>query len=180
MRPKQPHGVPDLRQFTESAAYYFEFYKQRRRDLDKGDVESSWNKRTLGQWGLIAKGAAAVPYAMQMLKSSDPDEREDAGGILGWLGGDDSVVDAVLAAAEVESDRTAKDSLVATLGELGSKRAIPFLRRVLTDDDEDPDTADLAAHSLGGIVHRRFDRGGDVIGAAREWLANHPPDERQM
>ena len=50
------------------------------------------------RWGLIYVGAAAVPFALEMLKTSVPEAREGGAGILPAVGQDDAVIETILAA----------------------------------------------------------------------------------
>jgi hypothetical protein len=188
--PVDSTGRPDLRYYTRSADYYYELYKawwsvylsetrqSRREGRPPTEAERAthtwWSRRVHGTWGLIAKGSAAVPFAMEMLRSKNPDFREDAVGVLAAAGGDDAVIDELLNVLERETDQKAVDSTVMALGELRNRKAIPALARLLLDPGTDGDTANLAAHSLGQVVRQKFGRGADPIAAAREWLASHP------
>ncbi len=107
--PFDASGKPDLRYFTKSLEHYIEVYEGGWKDREasskykwsgepddpnlaviKDLVEKGNRKRVHATWGLIAKGAEAVPYALTMLKSPDSDIREDGAGILEALGNDDS------------------------------------------------------------------------------------------
>jgi HEAT repeat protein len=141
-------------------------------DMDAGRIDGAeaFERRVEATWGLIGCGADAIPYAIDMLKSSDAEIREDAGGILGALGREPEVVDAVIAALQSETDCQARDSLVVALGELGDRRAISHLASLIRSEDTDGDTRFTAAQSLGRLVGRRFDRGADAVSEATAWL----------
>jgi hypothetical protein len=164
-------GGPDLssRDFWHPPIYYYEMYQ-------KGYYEGwvDFPTRAKATWGLIANGVDAIPLAMKMLRSAKAEEREDAGGVLGGIGGYfDTVVPEVVAALEAERDTTARDSLIGALGEMRAKQAIPYLARLILDTETDGDTAFGAALSLGRITRHRFDRSSDAIVSARKWLATH-------
>jgi HEAT repeat protein len=111
---------------------------------------------------------------MKMLRSSTADEREDAGGVLGGIGRYfDAALPDIVASMDTETDPAARDSLIQALGELHNKQAVPYLARVILDPATDGDTAFTAALSLGQIVRRRFDRSGDPVVGAKQWLEAH-------
>jgi HEAT repeat protein len=140
--------------------------------MDAGRIagDEAFKRRVEAQWGLIRSGQEAIPFALRMLGSSDPEIREDGGGILGQLGTQDGVADGVLAALAAESDDQARDSLVLALGELGDQRAIPALAGLIRAEDTDGDTRFTAVQSLGRLAKRRFDNQEDPVGAAIVWL----------
>src|ERR1051325_3337170 len=71
-----------------------------------------FERRVKACWGLISCKEEAVPFALQMLRSPVADVREDAGGILTYVGRDEGAVDAVLAALATETDLQAIASLL--------------------------------------------------------------------
>ena len=108
-----------------------------------------------------------------MLRSPNPDIREDAAGILGTVGKDPEVVQALVATLENEVDQQARDSIIVALGALRSREAIPTLARIVRNDSEDGDTRFTALQSLGQIAGKRFDRREDPYAAALTWLDRH-------
>src|SRR5262249_28760327 len=130
-------------------------------------------KRVHGTWGLISKGAEAIPHALTMLKSPNPDIREDGAGILGALGKEEGVVEALIENLGAETNTGACDSMILALGQLKNRKAIPWLAKFIRNHDADGDTQWGAMESLGRIVRKRFDRMPDPIAAALEWLAKH-------
>jgi HEAT repeat protein len=144
-------------------------------DLDarRIDATEGFERRVEATWGLIGCGVDAIPYALEMLKSSDAEIREDAGGVLGALGREPEVVEAVIAALRSETDDQARDSFVIALGELGDRRAVPHLASLIRSEDADGDTRFTAALGLGRLVGRRFDRQDDALSAAIDWLDKH-------
>ena len=180
--PRDANGKPDLSRYRKPAAYYRDLYLSwwpaYLEETDGGKRggpagTTYWSRRTHGQWGLIARGAEAVPHAMELLQSANPDFREDGAGILGAIGRDDAVVEALADSIAGDADPQVIDAAVIALGQMRNRAAVPALARLLTDSGTDGDTADLAARSLGQVVRRRFDRTGDPVGAAREWLRTH-------
>jgi HEAT repeat protein len=138
------------------------------------EIELAFSRRVHGQWGLIGKGAAAVPYALSLLKRSQAEAREDGAAILAEVGKDETVVDRLIESLKSETDTTVKDSTVLALGRLKSKKAIPILAAVIRDQAADGDTKWTAVESLGLIVRTRFLKQEDPIQAAMAWLESHP------
>ena len=97
------------------------------------EVELQFKRRVHAQWGLIAKGAEAAPYALSLLQRSEPEAREDGASILGELGKDNGFVDALLESLRSETELEAKDSMIITLGSLKSRKAIPALAEIIRD-----------------------------------------------
>ena len=62
-------------------------------DAGRMSVNRYWKRRVQANWGLIARGGEAVPFALEMLRSRNPDIREDGAGVLAALGQDEGVVD---------------------------------------------------------------------------------------
>jgi hypothetical protein len=177
--PVDNRGQPDLSRYTDSVEYYAEMYERFITSLHGewpwATYETSlpWISRVHATWGLIAKGAAAVPYALKLLEYAEPDAREDGAAILGAIGKDESVVTELLARLNAETDTTARDSLISALGELRSRQAIPTLAVFIRDETADGDTRWTAVESLGKIVRRRFLKQTSPIEAAINWLNKH-------
>src|SRR5262245_25495270 len=110
--PVDSTGKPNLRYFIKPLEHYIQVYEEGWKDRDasskfkwskvpddpnltiiKDLVEKAFRKRVHGTWGLISKGAEAIPHALTMLKSPNPDIREDGAGILGALGKEEGVVE---------------------------------------------------------------------------------------
>jgi HEAT repeat protein len=171
----------DLSEYTEPVEHYIEMYEQYlqflrtadRIEQDISEVERAESRGVNAQWGLIAKGADAIPYALRLLASKEPQAREDAAGIFAVLGRQTGIVDHLLKALERETDQTARDSLVLALGQLRARKAIPVLARIIQDPAAEGDNRWNAVESLGLIVRRRFIRQPDPVNAALEWLASH-------
>lgn len=177
--PVDKKGQPDLSRYTDSVEYYAELYEKFIASLHGSwpwvtqETSLPWSSRVHATWGLVAKGSAAVPYALKLLGRPEPDAREDAAAILGAVGKDESVVTEILARLRGETDTTARDSLILTLGALRSRRAIPTLAVLIRDDTAEGDTRWTAVESLGKIVRRRFLQQSSPIEAAKDWLRKH-------
>jgi hypothetical protein len=173
--PVDSRGRPDLSRYTDSAHYYAAMHRQY---LDAArtseyDGELEFRRRVHATWGLIAKGAAAVPYAVAMLKSEEADAREDGAAILAEIGKDAEVGRQVLEALASETDPLARDSLIQALGALKDRAAIPVLAELIRSRDTDDDTRWTAVESLGRLVRRRFLDQAQPLAAALEWLEKY-------
>jgi hypothetical protein len=173
--PRDKSGKPDLSYYTDSLEYYVEMYEQFLHEflgprLPPEQLRLALKRRANGQWGLIAKGPAAIPYALKLLKHGEPEAREDGAGILEWIGLDGSTAESLLAALAIETEATARDTMIGTLGTLRSRAAIPALATIIRDAAINFDTRWTAMESLGEIVGHRFDKGADPIQAAITWL----------
>lgn len=178
---------PDLSYYSESAQYYYDLIVESTPHLkDKGhaltdaerEMASVANNRIVNaSWGLVARGAEAIPYATKLLRSVDRDQREAAANV--FCGLRDSrrlleIMSQITGALQAERDRLVLDSLLAALGHLRSHDAIPVIARFVLNQSEDLDTRNTAAVSLGQIVKRRFDKAGaNAIELACEWLRSN-------
>jgi hypothetical protein len=175
--PRDKSGKPDLSHYTEPLEYYVEMYEQFLSEflgprLPQEQLRLALNRRANGQWGLIAKGPAAIPYALKLLKHREPEPREDGAAILGWIGSETSTAGSLLAALATETETIARDTIIGTLGTLRSRKAIPAMATIIRDTTMDSDTRWTAMESLGEIVGQRFDNEADPIQAAITWLDN--------
>lgn len=173
------NGRPDLRAYRRSADAYARQHECAIALLDGGTltdadvISRTYADRVNATWGLIARGADAIPFVLAMLKSRIADAREDAAGILGEIGHDDRVVAALLNQLRNETDTQARDSIVESLGALKNRAAIPALAEIIRNPDADGDTQWSAVFALGQIVRKRFDKRDEPIAAARAWLDQH-------
>jgi hypothetical protein len=177
--PVDARGRPDLRFYTDSLEYYIQMYEGHLGALEgkKGlgyEIELAFSRRVHGMWGIIAKGAAAAPYALSMLGRSVAEAREDGVAILAELGTDETVVDKLIESLKSEIDTTSRDSIILALGRLKHKKAIPSLAAIIRDPAADGDTQWTAVESLGLIVHKRFSKQENPVQAAMAWLDSHP------
>jgi HEAT repeat protein len=185
-----PHSFergPDLSYYTESAQYYFDLIcesaphlKDKPRAVTDAERElaSIANNRIVNaSWGLIARGVDAVPFAIRLITSKDRDLRESGANVFAGFRDPsrlNTIVDRIMSALEVEQDRLVIDTLVGALGNLRSRQAVPFLRRLIADPHKDADTRWEAAVSLGKITGKRFDKkGADAIELAQRWLTKN-------
>jgi hypothetical protein len=138
------------------------------------ELNVEYSRRVDSQWALGLSGAAAVPYALDMLKARDSTVREDGAGVLAMLGEQEEVVSALLETLSTETDLQVIDTVVYALGEMRAKAALPAIAQLVRNSETDGDTRWGAASALGRIVRRRFDRKEDPVVAAIEWLDAHP------
>jgi hypothetical protein len=177
--PVDARGRPDLRYYKDSLEYYIQMYEQHLGTLEgkKGpgyEMELAFNRRAHGMWGLIAKGAVATTYALDLLGRSVPEAREDGAAIFAELGRDDAVVDKLVQCLGTETDTTTRDSIVLALGRLKNKKAVRSLAAIIRDAAADDDTKWTAVESLGLIVRKRFLKQENPVEAAMAWLDSHP------
>lgn len=173
--PRDTNGRPDLTRYTNSVDYYVDMYRQYLEAVggpsgSRYDAQLEFRRRVHAAWGLIAKGAEAVPHALAMLRSKDANACEDGAAILAEIGKDAQAIDEVLRALASETDPAARDSLVPALGKLRNRIAIPVLADLIRNSAADGDTRWTAVESLGSIVRRRFLNQSDPVKAALEWL----------
>ncbi len=127
-------------------------------------------RRARATWALAQGGVESIRFALQMLRSTDVDERDDARGILRQMGCRDQLVDSLIGSLGRTSDPEAVAAITLALGEMRNSRAIPILGSVLDSGVADPRIRWLTVTSLGKLAQRRFDRSEDPEGAARAWL----------
>lgn len=173
--PRDAMGRPDLSYYTDPLTYYVEMHQQSLASLDgpkqsREDAELDYRRRVQAQWGLIAKGSASIAYALSLLKGKQPEAREDGASILAELGSNESVVNDLIAALESETDTVARDTIVGTLGQIKSRKAVPVLTTMIRDERENYDSRLNAVESLGRIVGKRFHEQKNPIQAASVWL----------
>lgn len=177
-------NVPDPAHMKMPAEHYARMHADAIASLDESTI--AYGTRVHATWGLCYAGTAALPHALQMLKSKQAEAREDAAGILAHVAKDEQAVDELLAAFDRELAKTdeatqggkdelqALDSVLAALGALKCKKAIPSLAKLLRNEKADGDSRWNAMESLGRIVRRRFDKEPEPIAAAIDWLDAHP------
>ena len=77
--PTDRMGRPDLAHYTEPVDYYermFDAYLDSfNRALTRDESTLAWKRRVHAEWGLIAKGAGSVPYALRLLRTVIPAQR---------------------------------------------------------------------------------------------------------
>jgi HEAT repeat protein len=99
----------------------------------------------LASWGLIVRANDALPFALEMARSGNPEVRADATSVFERLRDDTAAVGALVRTVESERELEPLDSAT------------------------DGDTRFTAAQALGAIVGKRF-RSGHEIDDALIWL----------
>jgi hypothetical protein len=157
--PSDAQGRRDDRAYTRPIEHYRHLYEaflaSKRRRLTPREANLAWRQRVHGAQGLAARGAAAIPYALELLRGSDPDGREDGADILTRVGAADTSVDALLDALAAETDDVARTSLFDALGHTRSKRAAVALETVIANPTTDAEHRETAARSLRRIRESR-------------------------
>jgi hypothetical protein len=133
------------------------------------------------------RGSEVRDWARALLVHPDYDARESGAWLLGALGSEgqlgeavESVIDELAALIDrpIEKDHKeiqAIDVAIMALGMIGHSKGIPILRHVLfsTRREYRGDTQWGAAGVLGKLVGESFMKAGDPVGAARAWLLEH-------
>jgi HEAT repeat protein len=176
--PVDAKGRPDLSYYTDSPEYYFAMIEQYLGTFSGKtgagyEPDLAFRRQVHGEWGLIAHGRAAIPFALRLLGNPQAEAKACGASILAEVGGQPGVVEALLAALPTAESDEARDSIVTTLGAMRSRKAIPALGALIRSKEADRDTRWTAAESLGRIVRRRFDKSSDPIEAALAWLTSH-------
>jgi len=180
----------DMSAFQQPARAYYELYLECWKAMDGGprreqgrepdeaaviEFRFAYQLMVACDWALIARGAESVPFAMQMLASSDSDIREGGAGVLQGIGrAGAETIDAAVSQLRVESDIQVRDVLIGALGAMRNPRAIPVLAELVGDSELDDDSLHGAIEALGKVVRIRFLKREDPLAAALEWIANHP------
>jgi len=137
--PVDAKGRPDLSHYTDPPEYYFGLIQQYVGTMAgrKGpgyEADLAFKRQVHGEWGLIAHGRAAIPYALRLLKDPVAEAKECGASILAEVGGQPGVVEALLdALGDADSDE-ARDAIITTLGAMRSRRAIPVLAALIRSD----------------------------------------------
>jgi HEAT repeat protein len=155
-----------------SAARWYQEYLRAWEDLEHGPedgAEDTYDRRVLASWGLIARAKDALPFALEMLASPNPEIRADATSVLNRLRNNPAAIRALLKVIDSETELEPLDAAVQALGRLRAREAMPSLARPIRDDRVDGDTRQVAAVALGKIVGKRFE-GHEAIDEALVWL----------
>jgi hypothetical protein len=181
--PADETGKPDLSKFDRPAEFYYGVLVEygeymaasAREDNAERWTEGArwWNRRVMAEWGLIARGAESIPYALKLLSSREPDNRSAGSAALSEIGKQPGVVQSMIGALDLETEIEARDTMIQSLGRLKDRDAIPKLAEIIRASDKDGDTRWTAIEALGVIVRRRFLKLPDPAAAAAEWLEKH-------
>jgi hypothetical protein len=175
--PVDAKGRPDLTFYQDPPEYYFALIQQYIATIEgkQGsgyEPELAFKRCVHGQWGLIARGDAAIPYAMQLLEHPVAEAKESGAAVLGALREQPGVVNALLKSLDDAGSDEARDTIIGALGVLRAKPAIPVLARLLRDEHTNPDTRWNVAESLGEIARRPFTKASEPVAEALAWLTS--------
>lgn len=141
---------------------------KRRNVLWRGSSKA-YGIRVLCTWAIGAKGPEGVPFALELLRSSDSERREDATSVFLGIGKAHGVANALVERLRSETDTQARDGIIVALGRIRAREAIPALAAVLRDPAADGDTRSSVVDSLGQIARKRFAKRPDPEGEALRW-----------
>jgi HEAT repeat protein len=163
-----------------SAADWYERYKRAWETLENGPlhaVDRAYDSRVWATWGLIAHARDALPFALEMARSKNPEVRADATSVFEAVRDDPVAVQALLEMVEAGGDPEPVDSAIDALGRMRVREAIPALAEIVRDPAADGDTRHGAAWSLLQIVGRASRR--DPVERALAWLDENEVDTRR-
>jgi hypothetical protein len=165
--------------FSYSATFYLDAYRAYRvADALCDDAESDpfqapnlqAKRKARVKLAIASKGTDAIPFVLQMLRSDDREECDDARGVLALMGTDARVVDSFISSVAEATDSDTVTTLVMALGALANPLSIPCLARILGARGISVATVEAAVTSLGVLTHRQFDLDDDPRAAALHWL----------
>jgi hypothetical protein len=122
---------------------------------------------------IASKGIESIPFVVQMLRSNDAEESQDAVQVLALMGGDSQVIDSLIESITDATDSDAVTTLVTALAATRNPRSIPYLARILEAPGADDAAIEAAVTSLGILANRRLDLGDDPRAAAIAWLTEN-------
>lgn len=177
-------GPASKQRFSFPASFYLDAYGsyrsaarasdalQQSSDLDPVQAQLPERKARV-KLAIASKGIESVPFVLQMLRSTDTEESQDAADVLALMGGDSQVVDALIESITGATDPDAVSTLVTALGATRNPRSIPYLARILRAPAVDDTIATAAVTSLGILVNCRLDESEDPRAAACTWLTEN-------
>jgi hypothetical protein len=170
--PVGKNGKPDLSYYDDPLQHYIDLYELSMQGSISQGVPPSyrWNCRVHATWGLLTKRAESVPYLIELLSRGNSDAHEDAAYLLGELSKDEEVSQLLLSMLDSEENLVAKGAIVAAIGKLGSKAAVPKLAELITATDTDEVILEDAIVSLGRIARKRFTDSENPREQAMKWL----------
>jgi hypothetical protein len=169
--------------FAYPASFYLDAYRSYRATATAADaarqdpelesfavLDQLPERKARVKLAIASKGADAIPFVLQMLRSSDREERDDARGVLALMGGDSRVVDSLISSIARATDSETVTALVVALGATESPRSIPCLARILAAPGLDAPMVQATVMSLVALTKRRFDQSDNPRAAAAHWL----------
>jgi hypothetical protein len=107
-----------------------------------------FEQRSRARWALAARGAESLPFAVQMLRSSDAVEREDGRALLGLVAKEENAPDILVGMLADSEDSELSCYLVTLLGEQPIVRTLSLLMAVVSDPDTAVGTKQAAREAL--------------------------------
>jgi hypothetical protein len=107
-----------------------------------------FEQRSRARWALAARGAESLPFAVQMLRSSDAVEREDGRALLGLVAKEENAPDILVGMLADSEDSELSCYLVTLLGEQPIVRTLSLLKAVVSDPDTAVGTKQAAREAL--------------------------------
>jgi HEAT repeat protein len=160
-----------------SAADWYARYQRAWETLANGPVHAvdrAYDRRVWATWGLKARAREALPFALEMARSKNPEVRADATSILEAGREEPSAVRALLELVEAGGDPEPVDSAIDALGRMRAREALRALANIVRDPAADGDTRYGAAWSLLQIVGSG--RRSDPVESALAWLDENELD----
>jgi hypothetical protein len=189
-RRSSAHAAAALHKYPYPASFYMDAYRSYQMAAAAiesgcvmGEKERStarvrlFEQRSRAKWALASHGAESLPFAVQMLFSFDPEERDDGRVILGLIGSDDDAVDQIASLMQGCEDPRMRQVLISLLGEKRNGRAVPHLTALLVDPSIDPETREATMSALGLLTPSGAESEGESASDVRvemeDWIAGH-------
>ena len=179
-------GPSSNQRFGFSALFYFDAYGSYRSSVQASDYLSHDpetdtfdlralmpERRARVKLAIASKGPESLPFVLEMLRSTDPEESQDAKDVLALMGGDIQVTDSLVESIATATDLDTVTALVTALGATRNTRSVPYLARILRAPGIDDGTMRAAVASLGQLINRPLGDTVDPFVAAVTWLAEN-------
>jgi hypothetical protein len=111
-----------------------------------------FEQRSRARWALAARGAESLPFAVQMLRSSDSVEREDGHALLGLIVKEEDAADFLVGMLADSEDPELSCYLVTLLGEQPRVRTSMLLTAVVSDPDTTAETKQAVNEALALLI----------------------------
>jgi hypothetical protein len=184
--PSSYKNGPELSYYTESPTYYYKliddcvkYFKDKPKGATKEDKNKAliaYRRMVHATWGLIARGAESLPYALQLSKSSNRDKNQAANSVWGWLRKEVrvyTIIETLRLQLANEKELQKVVEIIECLGYLRNQKAIEIISPYLLNSSEDKEIQLKSAIAIGMIAHKRFDKtekSDETIQLAINWL----------
>jgi hypothetical protein len=179
-------GPSSNHRFAFSASFYFDAYGSYRSSVRTSntlshDAETGTfdlraqipERRARVKLAIASKGSESLPFVLEMLRSTDSEESQDAKDVLSLMGGDTQVTDSLIDSIASATDLDTVTALVTALGATRNTRSVPYLARILRAPGIDEATLKAAVASLGQLINRQLGETDEPYVAALGWLAEN-------